>query len=193
MFWTEARVSQLVKLREKGLSAGRIAEEMGASRNAVIGKLARLAIPSPRVCGNFSGPGTLRRGSSRPAAMPLKAGSETISAKPKGRPSGGGAVVHQARRARERGGPLIMKPPKRAMRAEAEAFDTARLAEAVSLADLDAGQCRFAVTPDEVAPAGHRFCGLDVADRFAGPNDPQRSYCRHHLGRIRSANGRMGE
>ena len=42
--WTEERISLLKKLWEEGASANRIAEQIGTSRNAVIGKVHRLGL-----------------------------------------------------------------------------------------------------------------------------------------------------
>lgn len=48
--WTEERVQQLRKLHEEGLSCSLIGIELGLTRNAVIGKLARLGLKSaPKV------------------------------------------------------------------------------------------------------------------------------------------------
>lgn len=42
----------------------------------------------------------------------------------------------------------------------------------VSMLDLQPRQCRWAATPDDAAPADHRFCGAKT--------DPGKSYCPHH-------------
>jgi len=48
--WTEARIEQLSALFAGGMSASRIAAELGITRNAVIGKMHRLRLP-PRPTG----------------------------------------------------------------------------------------------------------------------------------------------
>lgn len=46
--WTDERVAELTRLWANGLSAARIAEVMGLrSRNMVVGKVNRLALPKP--------------------------------------------------------------------------------------------------------------------------------------------------
>lgn len=47
-FWTEDAVATLRKLKDDGESSSRIAEALGTSRNAVIGKAARLGIGGGR-------------------------------------------------------------------------------------------------------------------------------------------------
>lgn len=48
-FWTPERVETLKALHADGLSASNIANEIGCSRSAVIGKLFRLKLPSTRL------------------------------------------------------------------------------------------------------------------------------------------------
>lgn len=43
-FWTDAKIEQLKKLHFAGLSAGQIGARIGATRNAVIGKIHRLGL-----------------------------------------------------------------------------------------------------------------------------------------------------
>src|SRR5262249_26981985 len=45
--WTEERIEWLKRYHAQGLSCGQIAREMGATRNAVIGKLHRLGLAGP--------------------------------------------------------------------------------------------------------------------------------------------------
>jgi GcrA cell cycle regulator len=49
-FWNEERVDHLAQAWDEGNSAAEIAEELGCSRSAVIGKLSRLGLlePAPR-------------------------------------------------------------------------------------------------------------------------------------------------
>lgn len=44
MFWNEARVKRLKELWEAGLSASLIGDELGVTRNSVIGKAWRLGL-----------------------------------------------------------------------------------------------------------------------------------------------------
>lgn len=47
--WTEERLAELVKLKAQGLSSSRIAYRLGSvTRNAVIGKLHRMGLTTPR-------------------------------------------------------------------------------------------------------------------------------------------------
>ncbi len=48
MIWTDDAIDQLRSLRAQGYAFWQIARIMGVSRNAVIGKAARLAVPEPR-------------------------------------------------------------------------------------------------------------------------------------------------
>lgn len=45
--WTEGRVADLTKLYAEGFSCRVIGEQLGLGRNAVIGKVHRLKLPSP--------------------------------------------------------------------------------------------------------------------------------------------------
>jgi|GEM_PF-2226299 len=45
-FWTERRIAQLTELWAEGVTANAIAEQMGCTRNAVIGKSHRLELPA---------------------------------------------------------------------------------------------------------------------------------------------------
>lgn len=47
-FWTESRVSRLIELVNEGRSRREIAKELGTTRNSVIGKCNRLALPDLR-------------------------------------------------------------------------------------------------------------------------------------------------
>ncbi len=45
--WDDALVETVTKLRNEGLSASQIASQVGLTRNAVIGKMNRIGVPSP--------------------------------------------------------------------------------------------------------------------------------------------------
>ncbi|MDR7143484.1 GcrA family cell cycle regulator [Rhizobium sp. BE258] len=68
MNWTDERVEKLKKLWSEGLSASQIAAQLGGvSRNAVIGKVHRLALPGRAKAG---GNATAARAPKRTAAAP---------------------------------------------------------------------------------------------------------------------------
>jgi len=82
------------------------------------------------------------------------------------------AAMQATRRARPRPNPFtgaVARSDKHAtLRAAPPAPPASRF---VAMADLAPGECRFAVTPHDAAPADHRFCGGPAA---GGP------YCDHH-------------
>ena len=54
--WSDEEIARLKRRRADGLSFGRIAHEMGLTRNAVIGKAQRLGMSRPHVPANALGP-----------------------------------------------------------------------------------------------------------------------------------------
>lgn len=69
MSWTDERVEKLKKLWAEGLSASQIAAQLGGvSRNAVIGKVHRLALPGRAKAGGSSAPRAPKRQPSAPRA-----------------------------------------------------------------------------------------------------------------------------
>lgn len=91
MTWTDERVEQLKKLWAEGLSASRIAAELGGvTRNAVIGKVHRLGL-SGRVKTSTTPQQRPRRnarpnGPQRPASGPMTIGATALKADPAPRP-----------------------------------------------------------------------------------------------------------
>lgn len=59
--WTPERLETLRKRRAEGLSAARIADEIGVTRNAVIGKCKRLGLPLAEIRRPRAKPTTLRK------------------------------------------------------------------------------------------------------------------------------------
>ena len=86
MDWTEARVAELAQLWKDGLSAGQIAVRLGATRNAVLGKLKRLKLLGTRA--SASPPGRAPN-APRPAGAPrlALAGEPPASEPPRAAPS----------------------------------------------------------------------------------------------------------
>lgn len=100
-------------------------------------------------------------------------------------------VIHRERRRRgpqpgDRRRKLRSGPPKRTVKATGtgrarplapvvrplrEAAAPPPQARFLTLAEVEAGQCRFPVTPHDAPPAAHRFCGAPA---------PDGRYCRHH-------------
>ncbi|MDF2601114.1 MAG: hypothetical protein K0Q54_3937 [Methylobacterium brachiatum] len=54
------------------------------------------------------------------------------------------------------------------------------------IAELVAGQCRFACTPHTARPDAHRFCGAPVAWKAGKPT----AWCPEHLARVYDTPGR---
>jgi GcrA cell cycle regulator len=59
--WTDERIALLIKRRDNRMSASQIANELGCSRSAVLGKLNRLGLSSPRPPARPKPPRTPRR------------------------------------------------------------------------------------------------------------------------------------
>lgn len=73
MNWTDERVEKLKKLWSEGLSASQIAAQLGGvSRNAVIGKVHRLALPGrAKAGGNATAARAPKRTAAAPAPRPM--------------------------------------------------------------------------------------------------------------------------
>ena len=149
--WTEERVDQLRRLWEDGLSASRIASQIGGiSRNAVIGKVHRLGLAG-RVKPSESAPVAARR---RPVhEAPVEIVEEATLAEPPA------IVSHRP-------------APSFPMTAPAPAPEPVALAvsQRVTIMDLRESMCRWPMG-DPTSPE-FRFCG---GRAIAGL-----PYCTHH-------------
>ena len=154
--WTDERVELLKKLWAEGLSASRIANEIGGvSRNAVIGKVHRLGL-SGRAKEKGSSVPRPRKPASAPAAAPVAA---TAARKP--------AVVRPAF-PRPAARPVSVAGPARGIPIEefdgvdGRAFDPTVLPECerVTIMELRDSMCRWPLG-DPVTPE-FRFCGSDA-------------------------------
>lgn len=165
--WTAEAIQTLRAMRQDGLSAQVIAERLGTTRSAVIGKASRMKIgggarqwPTPR----SSSPPL------RPAQRADKPASHSF------------APSRRCRETRIEAAPEAIKP---------SAYDAGRLPKAVPLADLGIGDCRFAVSANDVAADQHRFCAAPVVDRLVGSEThPHANYCAHHAARVVSSASR---
>jgi GcrA cell cycle regulator len=167
MDWSEERIAELGRLWAEGLSASKIAGQLGGvSRNAVIGKVHRLGLP----------------------------GRKTASRASKAKPSNKSCQTAPARSARLVSavqGALALKPvaapeprPKPRLvivpEPEPELELELEIAAGVTLLDLDEDMCRWP-EGDPKAPDFH-FCGQ--------PSVESQSYCARHLGIAFSSRGR---
>ncbi|AZN72760.1 hypothetical protein D5400_17080 [Georhizobium profundi] len=162
--WTSSMAETAEKLRGEGMSCGVIAQRLGVSRNAVIGKLNRMGVPSPREPGGHGGPGTRIQLGKREAPETPR-GPKAVQLKDGLAPS---------------------------VKASAAVLDADRLAEDITLERLGGLACHFPVSGHQVAADEHRFCGLPVADPDAGELKLNRRYCTHHAARARARDGQAG-
>lgn len=178
-FWTEDAVARMQTLVVEGLSAGKIAAQLTAefdrsiSRNAVIGKIARLARQDARAAVLAAAPKVRFDTSNKtPRALlaPVKSGSDDGARPRHGGGEGHVPAVSVNRRRRE----LDQRP-----RRDTEAIErTAFLALAAEpgeprrlrLADLGRTDCKFPLD----GPTGEHqlFCALPAYGSSA--------YCAHH-------------
>jgi GcrA cell cycle regulator len=150
MSWTDERVELLRKLWLEGMSASRIASELGAgiTRNAVIGKVHRLGVSGRS------------KGASNPAPRPPRA-------KPSPRP-----VPSRSQGPSVRGNTaLAFAPELLAMPVARQAESViVPIAERVTIMDLSEGMCRWPL--GDPAQPEFRFCGSKAATGAA--------YCAGH-------------
>lgn len=93
MNWTDERVEKLKKLWAEGLSASQIAAQLGGvSRNAVIGKVHRLALPGRAKAGGSPAASRPKRPAApaRPANFAPRVATRTIA-----RPAGATAIKEE--------------------------------------------------------------------------------------------------
>ena len=145
MTWTDARVETLRTLVTERLSAGQIGDRLGTTRNAIIGKCKRLGLALPNAT-----PGI--RKAHKP--YPLRRRAVPTTARPQS--------------ARPTLPPLPTEPIP-----EPVEYDRERLAESVTLLDLEPQHCRWPLSAHDMA--NHRFCGCQRLDGFP--------YCETHARR----------
>ncbi len=157
--WTDERVELLKKLWAEGLSASRIATEIGdVSRNAVIGKVHRLGLagrakekgssaPRPRKRQNTAAPTAPRKSSAPRPAFPKPAPVRNVSLNPDDPTEAVEIVDHRH-------------------------FDAAAMpqCERVTIMELRDSMCRWPLG-DPLTPE-FRFCGGDAVIGLP--------YCPHH-------------
>lgn len=161
-FWTEERTAEAVRLFNDGLSANLIGDRLGATRNAVIGKLHRCGI--------------------RRHGMPIERKQREINT-PK---RNGGAVVAALKGRKEQERKIALTATstwgRRAVIARAIALGELEPCEAtdlppepprptVSLHDLQSHQCRWPIGNPGSPDFG--FCGESIRDDSV-------PYCTHH-------------
>ncbi|MCX8003342.1 MAG: GcrA family cell cycle regulator [Burkholderiaceae bacterium] len=171
-----ARDAELVALWAAGLSAAEIAGRLGVSRNAVIGRAYRLALP-PR-------PAPIRRAAAAAAPAPrcLPMPRRDAAARPEVRPrASAGPVARSPGLAGGRLSSRTLAPAAGRTVAETSpppaAFSNqhTRRRAAESLRPLvSSSACRFPLWPDDALrpPRPPRFCGLSAL--------PGRSWCAAH-------------
>lgn len=150
--WTDERVERLKQLWAEGLSASRIAAEIGGvSRNAVIGKVHRLGLAGRAKAGEADGAARPRKAGADGAAAPVS--EETIMvpdrAESKAAPDGGISAV----------------PPALAREEVVVPFS-----ERVTIMELRESMCRWPLG-DPTSPE-FRFCGGRAITGLP--------YCPHH-------------
>jgi GcrA cell cycle regulator len=179
--WTDERIERLKALQRGGNSARRIASALSAecgetiSRNAVIGKLARMGLPG---------------------------GGARIEVKRTPRPHPGNIARKKAARKREtkrKPGPewsadtdaAVVRRPTPSNLARMSSPETLAAMETVSVpmlgpvafADLERGQCRWCIEP-ALSPAGPDMncCGGAVIDATAPEGRREATHCPLHYG-----------
>lgn len=152
--WTEERVDRLKRLWDSGLSAGKIAAELGSvTRNAVIGKVQRL--------------GLLGRAKNPPRSTPR----HIVQARARQKYDHGGGIRERLKSKVRRN---AMARPETAESFPSEStseFDAAiPIEQRCTLLDLTAANCHWPV--GDPGTPGFFFCG-----GAAAPGSP---YCVHH-------------
>lgn len=202
-FWTDERVGTLKRMVRDGSTYTQVANRLGCLRSAAIAKANRLGLASrhapsraPRrwtaseklqlrnlLEEGLTASQVARRLGRTPQAVRDRMLGDDLIARVDGRSANRSAAVLPAARAEtpSNGAPLRLRAPAKG---EAAAYDAKRQHAARLLADLQRGECRFAVSPDDAAPAEHRFCAAPVVDRLAGETHPHANYCAHHAARM---------
>ena len=154
--WTDERVELLRKLWLEGLSASRVAADLGGgvTRNAVIGKVHRLGLS-----GRVKAPVSSSPSRVRPNKAPNPATRTPMTQRSLGMPMRGNtALAVQAR-------PMPMAQPQRM------SGDVVPMAENVTIMDLRESMCRWPV--GDPSSSEFRYCG-GKAPIGEGP------YCSFH-------------
>ncbi|MEM6421359.1 MAG: GcrA family cell cycle regulator [Pseudomonadota bacterium] len=168
MGWTDERVEKLKELWAEGMSASKIAKELGGvTRNAVIGKVHRLGLS------NRAGSGGAPAAAEEPAASPAAAAPPPEPREPEPAPPSAPIiarpqpVVRDALQPRPPGQPTPEEESARATLAEIE-----KMARKLSLLELTERTCKWPIgDPND---DDFHFCGLPAV---AG-----KPYCVHHVG-----------
>lgn len=156
--WTDERVALMIELRNDGWAAPLIAERLGTTRNAILGKAWRLQLPPPKkLPPSTPGPRRVQASKQRPKIFKIK----SVPAKP--------------RETREvmRIVPANIWGAMKIVRATEIDPVQLRCVEVVSrdisLIDLGRGECRYPTSDD----APFLFCGH--------PAQEGSSYCTPHF------------
>jgi GcrA cell cycle regulator len=152
MTWTEERVELLIRLWDEGLSASRIASELGGSitRNAVIGKVHRLGL-----AGRAKANAPMAHRNRKPVQPPATPATGSF-------PPGGADPGVPATEPQPGNGPEPLSP----------AADHVRLAlsERVTIMELRESMCRWPL--GDPTTADFRYCGARAITGLP--------YCSHH-------------
>ncbi|MEO0821662.1 MAG: GcrA family cell cycle regulator [Pseudomonadota bacterium] len=182
MTWTDERVEKLKELWNEGMSASKIAKELGGvTRNAVIGKVHRLGLsnrtapptaapqgamvdePAPEKAVAEPEPeAEIEETGPVPDEAPVAAEIAPLPTVPRREPA-----VRDATQPRPPGLPTPEEENARATLAEIE-----KMARRLSLLELTERTCKWPIgdpTDDDF-----HFCGLPVV--------PGKPYCEHHVG-----------
>ncbi|MEM9764288.1 MAG: GcrA family cell cycle regulator [Pseudomonadota bacterium] len=172
MSWTDERVEKLKELWAEGMSASKIAKELGGvTRNAVIGKVHRLGLSNR----NGAGAGA-EAPAEPPAEAPVAAAEPVAEAAPVREPEPEPApppvpvrrepVIRDASQPRPPGLPTPEEESARATLAEIE-----KMARKLSLLELTERTCKWPI--GDPTEDNFFFCGL--------PALPGKPYCEHHV------------
>jgi len=152
--WTPDRIEQLRKLAEMGLSASKIARELGSvSRNGVISKMARNNIPLKNATGGQSGVARIRAARAPRKAEAMRPRAVFSASEVIGRFADDAATEYAIPASVPDLGELMGVP-----------------AEGVMLTDLERHHCRW--PSGDPRSADFRYCG--------GPRIDGLSYCASH-------------
>ena len=168
--WTEERVERLKKLIEEGLTAGQVSREMGGhTRNAIIGKAARLGFNFARSSGSRSPEARAAQKSARQKYIKRGLDTQRGTGRIKAPVIFDGKTIKTNQDAHNRA--MVIS-------------DTAPAALMVSLLDLEPHHCRWPIG-DPKAKTGFGFCGCRKA--------PVGSYCPEHTQMARRKSDVSGE